>query len=144
MRVLTATGGLVLLDQVTKFAAGHVLAGIVTPPRNPALLAGIAGGSPGRLTLVSIAVLALFLATMAPLAARYGVSPGIPALIAAGMIANMLDRIRLGAVRDFIVTPWAIINVADVCVMAGIVGLVFTLARGAVAYERAPADGSRR
>jgi signal peptidase II len=137
VQVLTATGGLILLDQITKFAAGNVLAGIVTPPRNPAFLSGIGGGSPTRLVLVSLAVLALFLATLAPLAARYGVSPGIPALIAAGMLGNLIDRIRLGAVRDFIVTPWAIINVADVCVIAGILALVIALVRAALAAERA-------
>ena len=155
LRALTVTGGLVLLDQVTKSAAVHALAGIVAPPRNPAYAFGIANGSPTELVVVSVAVLVLFLATVGPLAARYGVSPGIPALIAAGTLSNTLDRIRLGAVRDFIVTPWAIINVADVCVIAGIVGLVVTLVRNASARtpsipcatpsaELERADGSRR
>lgn len=137
LKVGTVTAGLVLLDQISKFAAGHVLSGVVMLPRNPAFALGIGGGSPAMLAFVSIAVLALALATVGPLTARYGLSPGIPALIAAGVLSNTIDRIRLGAVRDFIVTPWAIINVADVCVMAGIVGLVFTLARGASSYSAA-------
>jgi len=136
MRILTATAGLVLLDQVTKFAAVVALAGIVTPPRNPEYVFGIGGGSAGALVLVSIAVLAVFLVTVGPLTVRYGISPGIPALIVAGTLSNSIDRMRLGGVRDFIVTPWAIINVADVCVLAGIVGLVVALIRFAIAAER--------
>ena len=33
---------------------------------------------------------------------------------------------QLGAVRDFVYTPWAIINVADVAVAVGVLGLAFT------------------
>lgn len=140
LKVVTVTAGLVLLDQTSKFAAGHLLSGVVMLPRNPAFALGIGGGSPAMLALVTIAVLALALATVGPLTTRYGLSPGIPALIAAGMLSNTIDRIRLGAVRDFIVTPWAIINVADVCVMAGIVGLAFTLVRRAGSYDAAAQD----
>ena len=32
----------------------------------------------------------------------------------------MIDRVRFGGVRDFITTQWAIINVADLFVIAGV------------------------
>jgi lipoprotein signal peptidase len=137
IKIVAATAGLVLLDQVSKFAAAHVLSGTVTLPRNPAYAFGVVGGSPAQLVIVSIAVVVLVLVAVGPLAARYEVSPGIPALITAGMLSNTIDRIRLGAVRDFIVTPWGIINVADICVIAGILGLVITLVRSAKSYGRA-------
>ena len=52
----------------------------------------------------------------------------LPALVAGGTIGNTLDRIRIGSVRDFIVLPGAIINLADVAVAAGVVGLAIALA----------------
>jgi lipoprotein signal peptidase len=130
-RTVWVTAGLVLFDQVSKFVAAHAIASTVVLPRNPAYAFGIVGGSPAQLVIISIAVIALVLVTVGPLAARNDMSPGIPALITAGMLSNTIDRIRLGAVRDFIVTPWAIINVADLCVIAGIVGLMITLVRRA-------------
>jgi len=136
---LTVTGGLVVLDQVSKVAAAQALNGIMTPPRNPDYAFGIVGGSPVVLIVVAISVLAAFVAIVGPIAARHGVSPGIPALIAGGTLSNTLDRIRIGAVRDFIVTPWAIINVADLCVFAGIVGLVIALSMRAFSVRRAAA-----
>jgi lipoprotein signal peptidase len=57
-----------------------------------------------------------------------GISPVLPALIAGGMLGNVLDRARFGAVRDFIPTPFAIINLADVAVMVGVVALGLGLA----------------
>jgi lipoprotein signal peptidase len=38
------------------------------------------------------------------------------------------NRIRLGSVRDFLATPWAIVNLADLAVAAGLIGLVIALA----------------
>ena len=137
LAALTVTGGLVIVDQLSKVAAAQALRGIMTPPRNPDYAFGIVGGSPIVLVIVAMSVLAVFVATIAPLSARLHISAGIPALIAAGTLSNTFDRIRLGAVRDFIVTPWAIINVADVCVMAGIVGLVLTLLHRAFTVQRA-------
>ena len=134
---LTLTGGLVVLDQVTKIAATQALRGVGAPLRNPDYAFGIIGGSPIVLALVAIAVLAGFVAVMVPLAARFQISAGIPALIAGGLLGNTLDRIRLGSVRDFIVVPGAIINVADVCVFAGLVGLVIALVMHALSLDRA-------
>ena len=50
------------------------------------------------------------------------------ALIAGGMVGNTLDRIRFGSVRDFLVVPGAIVNLADLAVAAGMIALVVMLA----------------
>ena len=48
------------------------------------------------------------------------VSPPIAAaLIVGGMLGNTLDRIRFGVARDFLTTPWAIVNLADIAVASG-------------------------
>jgi hypothetical protein len=59
---------------------------------------------------------------------QIGISPLIPALVAAGMAAHTLDRIRFGAVRDFVRTGWLIIDVGDLAVMFGMIALTIALA----------------
>ena len=76
----------------------------------------------------AVLVLGAFLVVADALASRFGISVFLPALVAGGTIGNTLDRIRLGSVRDFLVTPWAIINLADVAVAVGVVGLAIALA----------------
>ena len=73
-------------------------------------------------------VLAAFLVVADLLAVRFGISIVMPALVAGGTIGNTLDRIRLGSVRDFLVLPWAIVNVADIAVAVGVIGLAIALA----------------
>ena len=117
-------GAVVLDDQLTKAVAAH--AGLVA--HNPAYALGVVGGPAPLLIVGTVAVMAAFLALVAGPAVALGVSPLAPALIVGGMFGNALDRIRFGAARDFIVTPWAIVNVADLAVAAGMVAFVVTVA----------------
>ena len=49
-------------------------------------------------------------------------------LILSGAVGNLIDRIRLGWVTDFIKIPhWPAFNVADIAVTLGVVVLVFVL-----------------
>ena len=73
--------------------------------------------------LGTILVLAVFAAVIVPLAYRLGLPAWIPGLILGGALSNMIDRVRFGAVRDFITTGIAIINVADLLVLAGVLML---------------------
>ena len=104
-------------------AQGGIVAG------NPALAFGVVGGPARLLILGMIVVLLAFIRFVAPRAASLGLSPVLPALIVGGMFANLVDRLRFGVTRDFIVTPWVTINVADVAVIAGAVGLFFAAVR---------------
>lgn len=53
------------------------------------------------------------------------------ALVSGGAIGNLIDRLRVGAVIDFIdVHVWPVFNVADLAVTAGAGLLIFTLIRG--------------
>ncbi|MGO9873977.1 MAG: signal peptidase II [Acidimicrobiia bacterium] len=125
---LLVTTTVVLVDQVTKVAATHDPSSIVLPVRNPAYALGIVSGPAPVLIIGSVVVLAAFVVMVDALASRFEISAFLPALVAGGMVGNTIDRIRLGSVRDFLVTPWAIINLADIAVAAGIVGVIFTLA----------------
>ena len=123
--VLVATTVL-LIDQVTKLIALHGGTGNVW--RNPDYAFGIVGGSATLLIVGAFGVLGAFLVVARTLATRFGISMLLPALVAGGALGNTLDRLRLGSVRDFMVTPWAIINVADLAVAAGVIGLAIALA----------------
>lgn len=51
-------------------------------------------------------------------------------LLAGGAIGNLIDRVRLGAVTDFIDPPsWPAFNVADIEITVGVLALVLLLLR---------------
>jgi lipoprotein signal peptidase len=117
----------VAIDQLAKTAAPHVNSGLIAPAQNPDYAFGAVGGSALALIGGSLVVLGLFLAVIGRLAGRVGISPALPALIAGGMLGNMLDRIHYGSVRDFLVVPGGIINLADLAVAAGVILLIVAL-----------------
>ena len=49
-------------------------------------------------------------------------------LLIGGAAGNLIDRIRPGAVTDFIKIPhWPAFNVADICVTGGVIALIWVL-----------------
>ena len=49
-------------------------------------------------------------------------------LLLGGAAGNLIDRIRAGAVTDFIKIPhWPAFNVADICVTLGVLTLIYVL-----------------
>jgi signal peptidase II len=115
------------VDQLAKVLAPHLDSRLIAPAQNPDYAFGAVGGSALALILGSLAVLGVFLVVIGRLAGRVGISPALPALIAGGMLGNTLDRIRFGSVRDFLVIPSGIINLADVAVFVGIIALSVAL-----------------
>jgi signal peptidase II len=52
-------------------------------------------------------------------------------LLVGGAIGNIFDRIRDGAVTDFIKLPaWPAFNVADIAITAGVLALLYVVERG--------------
>lgn len=54
------------------------------------------------------------------------------AVIAAGAIGNLIDRVSLGYVRDFFLFyifgwPFPVFNVADICITCGFIGLIVVM-----------------
>jgi len=124
---LLVTATVVLIDQITNIAATHDPSSML-PARNPGYALGIISGPEPVLIAGSIVALCTFIIMVDALASRFDVPIIMSALVAGGMIGNTLDRVRFGSVRDFLVTPWAIVNVADIAVAAGIIGVVVKLA----------------
>jgi signal peptidase II len=121
---LLMTAAVLLTDQVTKVMA---VGGTTNVWRNPDYAFGIMGGSAAMLILGALGVLGAFVVVAHVLVTRLGVSILLPALVAGGALGNTMDRLRIGSVRDFLVTPWAIINVADLAVAAGVIGIAIAL-----------------
>jgi lipoprotein signal peptidase len=121
-------GAVLLADEITKLGAPYFHSSLISPVFNTDYNLGILGGPAITLAAGSLLVLMVFVRLVAPRVIRLGVSPAIPALIVAGTLGNVFDRLRFGAVRDWLVTPWATINLADLAVLAGLVLLIGSVA----------------
>jgi signal peptidase II len=114
------------LDQATKLAATLAAAGqtsgLVVPVHNPRFSLGLAGAPlPVMALLMAVGILAAGGYSLH--AAHRGRLPTwVPGLLVGGASSNLLDRLLLGAVRDFLATPWAVINLADLAVLAAVIG----------------------
>jgi signal peptidase II len=142
-RTLIAVAGIaavvLLIDQVTKgivnsnLVRGEVvdLAGPVdlTLTYNDGVAFGLAGGGgPLVLLLAVVALIALgaFIAT-APDRPMTWLAGG---LILGGAVGNLVDRVRLGHVTDFVlISGWPAFNVADSAITVGVVLLAWTVIR---------------
>ena len=142
-RIVLVGTAVVALDQMSKATAGlldhGVLASIIWPIRNPSALLGMVRGTALFLTVLGVAGM-LALCHSAWSRARTGRLPTwVPALLLGGAISNQIDRIALGSVRDFLVTPVAIVNLADIAITVGLTGWVVLTITGRAAAGRAHA-----
>ena len=141
-------GAVVIVDQVAKAVVEDriVLGEMVdflgplklTLSHNEGIAFGLAGGSGAPLVVVTLVALGvvLYLFSRDPTRPLMWVATG---LLAGGAIGNLADRIRAGAVTDFIELPhWPPFNLADVTISCGVLLLVFIYLREA---ERAPESG---
>lgn len=148
IRVLALGGVVVVLDQVTKAAVlSHLATGVyvdvvngfatLTLVMNPGLAFGVLGGIPtgwrwvvGLLSLVALAVLARVALRVLPDGSWLDhVAVG---LIFGGAIGNLIDRVRFGAVVDFVDLHvsgyhWPAFNVADSSITVGVALLALRL-----------------
>jgi signal peptidase II len=107
-----------------------VLPGLqITDVHNTGVAFGLAGGAGIGVILLAVAALVLILATFARDPRRRGLWIPI-GLLAGGALGNLADRIRMDSVTDFIDLPlWPAFNLADIAIVAGVVGLALLLMR---------------
>jgi lipoprotein signal peptidase len=61
---------------------------------------------------------------------RHPIPHTAASLVAAGIIANLTDRVIYGSVRDFLSIPGhAVINLADIAIFAGLVACTLAMLR---------------
>jgi signal peptidase II len=101
----------------------------LTLAHNRGVAFGIAGGTGAPL----VAVMAIALGVVVYLFWRDPTRPGMwvaTGLLAGGAIGNMIDRVRLGHVTDYIDLPsWPPFNLADMSITAGVIVLVLIYLR---------------
>lgn len=134
LRPIAIGCGVVIVDAATKILAGalasHGLAGaFVVPTRNPDFSLGVVSAPfPIMLALAGLGILGF--GGYTAFQAKRGNLPGwVPGLLIGGAVANLLDRLLFGAVHDWLYLPKVDINLADVCVVVGLMVYLASLAR---------------
>lgn len=133
--LLLVAGAAVLADQLTKQVVGRTLdlgesVDLVGPfSIHHVQNSGIAFGLFGSRTSLVIGVTAVAVGAMLVFFARSGrrhpVLPVALGLVLGGSIANLVDRVRLGHVTDFLdLVAWPAFNLADTFIVVG-VGILF-------------------
>jgi signal peptidase II len=137
-RALTLAAVVLALDQITKqivvaaiergdpheIIFGFELANV----RNKGVAFGLLAGGEVPVLMITIGALALLLTYFAVHtdAPSLWVAVG---LLLGGAVGNLLDRLRIDAVIDFLDPPfWPAFNLADVAIVAGVALLVVSLA----------------
>jgi signal peptidase II len=137
---LAACGVVVAVDQGTKAMANSLVDRgdrVEVLPflafqnvRNEGVAFGLGGDISAVVIGVTIVVLLGLLVFLAA-RARTGWQIWLPAgLLIGGALGNLADRVRDGAVTDFIDLPlWPTFNLADVAIVAGVILLLFDVER---------------
>jgi len=141
LALLVVAGAAIVGDQVTKQVVGRTLAlGDSVDIFGPFSIhhvenSGIAFGLLASRTAPVIAVTALAVGLMLWFFARSGrrhpVLPVALGLVIGGSIANLIDRVRLGHVTDFLdLVAWPAFNLADMLIVVGVAVLFGALVLG--------------
>ncbi|MSO95312.1 MAG: signal peptidase II [Thermoleophilia bacterium] len=146
LALLMIAGAAILADQLTKalvsrrLPIGEVVAAIgpfsIHHIQNTGIAFGLfANSTTAVIVLTGVAVGAMLL-VFSRTARRHPLVPVALGLVIGGSIANLLDRVRLGHVTDFLdFAYWPAFNLADTFIVVG-VGLLFA---SFVAADRASA-----
>jgi signal peptidase II len=137
VRAGAAAAVLLALDQATKQLVVHslergesrnVFFGIeITNVRNKGVAFGAFGGGGVPVTLITLAAVAFLIGYFALHATRPWLWLPV-GVIAGGAFGNLLDRLRQGAVTDFIDPMlWPAFNVADTGIVVGILALLYVI-----------------
>jgi signal peptidase II len=129
----------IVLDQLTKAlirgslalgATRHLLPGVtLVHTTNSGVAFSLLSGSAVTVTVIALIVLVALISFFAR--HRTQALLWLPTgMIAGGALGNLIDRLRIGAVTDFIKLPdWPAFNVADSAITIGVVVLVLIIGR---------------
>ena len=131
---------MIALDQITKAlirssialrATRHLLLGVTLDhTTNSGVAFSLLSGSAVTVTVLALIVLVVLIYYFARHSSQTLL--WLPTgMIAGGALGNLIDRLRIGAVTDFIKFPdWPAFNVADSAITLGVVALVLLIGRG--------------
>jgi signal peptidase II len=139
LRTVLVAAAVVVADQATKaivrasldpFERVKVIPGVhlVRSENSGVAFSVFSGGGPLVVIVAVLALGALLAFFITHLHRRLVWLP--TGLLLGGAAGNLIDRIRLGAVTDFIQLPhWPAFNLADACITVGVLVLVWVLER---------------
>jgi signal peptidase II len=138
-------------DQITKRIVTHQLSldesvRVVGPlsihhVQNSGIAFGLFASATAVVTVVTAAAVIWMIVFFARSGARHPVLPAALGLLIGGSVSNLLDRVRLGHVTDFIdIRHWPAFNLADSFIVVGVAILLAALA----ASDRRPEPPPRR
>jgi len=139
LRTALVAVGVIAADQLTKslvrgeisrFEKVDLVLGIkLIPTSNTGVAFSMfSGGGPIVVVIAIIALAALLAFFLTHLHRRLIWLP--TGLLLGGAAGNLIDRVRLGAVTDFVKIPhWPAFNVADIAVTSGVLVLIYVLER---------------
>jgi signal peptidase II len=103
----------------------------LTLTRNEGVAFGLAGGAGNGLVVVTLLALAAIGVVFTRNVDKPGVWIGV-GLLAGGALGNLADRVRVGAVTDYVdVASWPAFNLADVAITCGVALVVLAFLRDA-------------
>src|SRR3954464_13647709 len=118
----------IVRDNISRFEEHELFLGIkLINTRNTGVAFSMfSGGGPLVVVIALVALGALLAFFVTHLHRRLVWLP--TGLLVGGAAGNLIDRIRLGAVTDFIKVPhWPAFNVADIAVTLGVISLIWVL-----------------
>jgi signal peptidase II len=129
--LLLVAGAAIAADQVTKQIVSSALAlgdeiAVAGPfsihhVQNSGIAFGLFSSATAVVIVVTTLAVALMLAFFARSAQRHPVLPVALGLVLGGSVANLLDRVRLGYVTDFLdFERWPAFNLADTFIVVGV------------------------
>jgi signal peptidase II len=138
-------------DQATKYLvtsqlepgqATHVLGPLsIHRVQNSGIAFGFFSSATAIVTLVTAAAVAWMIVFFARSGARHPVLPAALGLLIGGSISNLVDRVRLGHVTDFLDFGWwPAFNLADTFIVIGVAILLAAL----IASDRRPKEARRQ
>ena len=132
-RIMVVGALVVIVDQVTKSLAARPWVRdevpFVEPVANHALSLQVANAGRWSEVLLMAVVFVGAAALLTKLYRRGTVGAGGAGLVLGGALGNIVDRTVVGFVRDFLAVGPVVVNLADVAVLLGLVGVYVRLAR---------------
>jgi signal peptidase II len=108
--------------------------------QNTGIAFGLFSNSTGIVTVLTAGAIAWMLWFFARSGSRHPVLPAALGLLIGGSVSNLVDRVRLGHVTDFLdLSRWPAFNLADSFIVVGVAILLATL----VASDRDPRRARR-
>jgi lipoprotein signal peptidase len=132
----------IALDQLTKWlavsVAGDRTSGPLVPLQNREFFLGVANAP--RAAEIAVAAVGAVAALwwLRPRRAHPGLPVWPAALVVGGAISNLIDRLLIGGVHDFLAIGPVVLNVADMAVFVGLVTLVLRQLRSRLGLDVGP------